>query len=54
MLPTGTVQSSSVQHEVGEGTQATVGGIVAAGTNGAGVGKGEGAFEGIELGRIDG
>ena len=54
MLPAGTVHSSSVQHVVGEGLQPTVGGMVAAGTNGAGVGKGEGALEGIGLGKTDG
>ena len=55
MAPAGTVQSSSVQHVDGVGThKLSVGGMVAAGTNGAGVGKGEGAFEGIGLGSFDG
>lgn len=55
MAPAGTVQFSSLQHVDGVGTQKlSVGGMVAAGTNGAGVGKGEGALEGIWLGGLDG
>ena len=53
MAPAGTVQSSSLQHADGVGTQKTLDGGMA-GTNGAGVGKGEGALEGIGLGRTDG
>ena len=47
MAPAGTVQSSSLQHADGVGTQKTLDGGMA-------VGKGEGALEGIGLGRTDG
>ena len=54
MDPYGSAQSSSLQHFFGVGTQAAVGTIMLDSEGARVVGTGEGAFEGLWLGKCDG